>query len=409
MNHFSTKVTGNLLVTFFIFITACSSMQQVKTTQEISQKEPLPIENGLLSEAQTTDPETPRDFYNIAFNAFDDARKIDVESRSELYRLFIQNLDKTNELALAEGDVDLSENASKLLLFAWEKEHNQAITLLNPENKIKPNEADLFQAEAHVSNAIILMPDSLISYELKAQIQYVNNQYEEAVRTIDLAMTNLQLSDTDAARLEDKRNYLSTALSPNLISSFTDIPVPYKVINALLDEGNWFEAINTLQAERSKKPEQKQLIRTLALVHFKIAEERFDQIVSRIVASRTGKIRLSTAEKGLLNEADSHYQQAENLLNELGLSSDGFINYEMDTARFYHNGAWYFSRLRTTNWLPSYAFDLRVTNYANKAIESYKRLIEEDDKNENLWKTVASLYELMGKSEEAKSAAKRAS
>lgn len=384
-------------------------MKQVSKSSDSIESEDGPIEAGIFSEAQPAEAESARDFYNLAFNTFDDARKLDAGSRSELYRSFIDHLELAKEMALSNGDLELRNNAVKLNFFAWEKEHNQALEILNPENGIKPTSEELSIAEIHASNAIILMPDSLNSYELIAQIQYVTDQYDAAVRTIDLAMTNLELSDEDAARLEVKRNYLSTALSPNLNSKLADLPVPYKVINALLDEGNWFEAINTLQAERTKKPEQKQLIRALAMVHFKIAEERFDRIIARIESSKTGRIRLTTAEKGLLNEADSHFQQAEALLNELGLSSDTFSSFEMDTARFYHNGAWYFNQLKTTNWLPDYAFDLRISNYSNKAIESYRRLIEEENANQNLWKTIASLYEIMGKKEEAKSAAKRAS
>lgn len=412
MTNYPVRVVGLVLATLFIFISACSSVKSVKSSSSSIEDELTTEEiEAALVKQDETNAETARDFYNLAFNAFDQARVEAPDERAASYSAMLENLSITDDLALQEGDLELRNNALKLLSFAWEKEHNLAIKSLDSENRIKPDEQSLAIARAHIRNAIQIMPDSLKSYELLIQIDYLDNNFTEAIQTIEIIETSLNLSAEEAERIAEKKTFLQTKKSSGLTLStenLDDLPIPYKVINALLDEGNWFEAINALQAERNKKPGQKQLIRTLALVHYKIAESQFNDIIQRIEASRTGKIRLNASEKAQLNEADSHFQQAETLLNELVLTANSFQSFERDIALFYQNGAWYFNRLRSTDWQPSYAFDLRVTNYANKSITSYTRLLEEENESVSTWNTIASLYRVLGKEAEAKVAEKKA-
>jgi hypothetical protein len=402
-----------MLATLFIFINACSNISSVQSNKTNTIEDQLTteeIEASLVKQDETV-AETARDYYNLAFDAFDQARIEAPDQRSASYSAMLENLTITDDLALQEGDLELRNNALKLLSFAWEKEHNLAIKALDSENRIKPDESSLQISRAHARNAIQIMPDSLKSYELLIQIDYLDNRFTEAIHTIEIIETSLVLDSIESQRISEKKNFLLAKSSPTLKTASYDInelPIPYKVINALLDEGNWFEAINALQAERNKKPGQKQLIRTLALVHYKIAESQFNSIIQRINDSRTGKIRLNASEKAKLNEADSHFQQAETLLNELVLTANSFQSFERDIALFYQNGAWYFNKLRATDWQPNYAFDLRVTNYANKSITSYVRLLEEEDESLNTWNTIASLYRVLGKEAEAKTAEKKA-
>jgi hypothetical protein len=413
MINYPVRVVGIMLAALFIFLNACSSVNSVRSSNSDS------IENQLTSEEikaslvqqDETNAETARDYYNLAFNAFDQARVEAPGQRTALYSAMLENLSITDDLALQEGDLDLRNNALKLLSFAWEKEHNLAIKALDSENRIKPDLASLAIARAHIRNAIQVMPDSLKSYELLIQIDYLDDDFAEAVQTIEIIETSLVLDEIEAARISEKKAFLRSKISPNMslkTGSSLDLPVPYKVINALLDEGNWFEAINALQAERNKKPGQKQLIRTLALVHYKIAESQFSEIIQRIEDSRTGRIRLNASEKAQLNEADSHFQQAETLFSELVLTANSFQSFERDIALFYQNGAWYFDVLRATNWLPNYSFDLRVSNYANKSITSFIRLLKEEEENLSTWNTIASLYRVIGKEAEAIEAEKKA-
>lgn len=407
------RVVSILLATLLITLSACSNIKSVQSGNADSfdnQLTPEEIESTLVKQDETI-AETARDYYNLAFSAFDQARVEAADQRSASYSAMIDNLSLTDDLALQEGDLELRNNAIKLLSFAWEKEHNLALKALDSENRIKPDKASLSLARAHIRNAIQIMPDSLKSYELSIQIDYLDNNFVSAIQTIEIIETSLSLTEKETERIAEKKAYLISKKTPNLALSsqgVEDLPVPYKVINALLDEGNWFEAINALQAERNKKPGQKQLIRTLALVHFKIAESQFDGIIQRVENSRTGRVRLNTSEKAQLNEADSHFQLAETLFNELVLTANSFQSFERDIALFYQNGAWYFDKLRATDWLPSYAFDLRVTNYANKSITSYTRLLEEEGESLNTWKTIASLYRVLGKESEAKAADKKA-
>lgn len=407
------RVVSILLATLLITLSACSNIKSVQSGNADSfdnQLTPEEIESTLVKQDETI-AETARDYYNLAFSAFDQARVEAADQRSASYSAMIDNLSLTDDLALQEGDLELRNNAIKLLSFAWEKEHNLALKALDSENRIKPDKASLSLARAHIRNAIQIMPDSLKSYELSIQIDYLDNNFVSAIQTIEIIETSLSLTEKEAERIAEKKAYLISKKTPNLALSsqgVEDLPIPYKVINALLDEGNWFEAINALQAERNKKPGQKQLIRTLALVHFKIAESQFDGIIQRVENSRTGRVRLNTSEKAQLNEADSHFQLAETLFNELVLTANSFQSFERDIALFYQNGAWYFDKLRATDWLPSYAFDLRVTNYANKSITSYTRLLEEEGESLNTWKTIASLYRVLGKESEAKAADKKA-
>lgn len=396
-------VAGTLLVTFFLY--ACASLSTVEDPPKAAAKDA----RSSQIKSVNSPPETTKDYYNQAFLAFDLARTQAVDERSGYYQNMLDLLEQVEVLAASEQDDEMIRNATKLRLFAWEKEHNAAIRAMQqPINNIPQTDA-LNEALSHASNAVFLMPDSLVSYEMLSQLHYMNEEYEESIRVIDLVLTNLNIGSADAKRLEQKRSYLlSLSTNQNKSIVIDDLPIPYKVINALLDEENWFEAINVIQAERSKKPEQKQLIHILALVHYKISEMRLDPIVQRIENSRTGTIRLSTSEKAQLNEADTHYQKAEELFNELKRSSSSFGKYDIDMTTFYRNGAIYFHQLRNTNWLPHYAFDLRVTNYANNAIEGYRAILENSPEKKEYWSNIAQLYQISGKNAEAEQAKKRA-
>lgn len=402
------KVVSLVLATFFMV--SCAGLEKVTNSSKTETVNEAISSEEIYSSAEQISPESAADFYNEAFAAFDLARSQAPNERTGYYQSMLDYLYTADTLAVRTNDARIQENVLKLQLYAWEKEHNQALEILKPTQTLTPGPTELDLAKEHAGNAIFLMPDSLKSYELLAQIHYMDNTPIEAQKVLELAINNLALSTDDALRIESKLSYLQQLNSgiPLQDIEIEELPVPYKVINALLDEGNWFEAINVIQAERSKKPEQRQLLLSLALVHYKVAELRMQPVISRVENSRTGNIRLQSSEKGQLNEADSHYQQAESLINELQLSAGNFESFEEYSALFFHNGALLFHQLRGTNWLPDYSYDLRVTNYANKAIQSYQRMLEEEGADKSLWSRIATLYHISGNTREAKTAQSKA-
>ncbi|MGN8226294.1 tetratricopeptide repeat protein [Gracilimonas sp. BCB1] len=86
------------------------------------------------------------------------------------------------EVPSEAGDVD------NLILSTWGFEHNKAIEYVNDDSLKATVEEPIKVAVAHLENAVIINPDSTLSWDILAQVQSLDGNYPGAIKALNTSM-----------------------------------------------------------------------------------------------------------------------------------------------------------------------------------------------------------------------------
>ena len=191
MIHSYTRI-ASLVLAFGFFIscsTLQSSTQQSATTEKLSEQQ-IQQQIRSLDENISSNPEKADLYFKKGKLLTKLAqKKEDPTERVSPYTNARHVLNRAVNLYDNTADSESKDKVSDLLNVTWSLEHNQGVKLLQADNVDKPNyEA----AIAHFNNATVIIPDSAVSYTMKARTLYKNQQQKEAIETLEAARNNIE-------------------------------------------------------------------------------------------------------------------------------------------------------------------------------------------------------------------------
>ncbi len=402
MIHDFTRIASFVLA--FGFFISCSTIQS--STQNSSSSDNL-SEKQIQQQINTLDkniasnPEQADLYFQKGKLLTQLAQKKDAPSnRVSPYSDARTSLDRAADLF--NNSTDSVDKVSDLLNITWSLEHNQGVKLLQGKDA---NQQDYKEAAAHFNNATVVLPDSAISYTMKARALYKNQQPNKAINTLEDAQR--QISNPPTILLEQLAYlYLENNNPEKAIAvyeqaeSFSDknLNLLHGLSNAYINAGEHQKAIELLEQLIENEPQNIIYGQSLATELYFAGKSQLDSTASHL---EKGKALESTN----YNNADSLFARAGKQFEQVSDANPGNLEIQKRTATFYYNTASQYQKL-----LPVISdkhrkqLQKKIKEYLSASIPLLETLTEQEPQNKQTWKKLFQAYSILGMEQEAKNA-----
>jgi tetratricopeptide (TPR) repeat protein len=145
---------------------------------------------SVLDRSIQKNPESGLPYYYKAMAYAERAVTIpEADQRKPDYKNFRSSIVKARELFDAQEKAPSeAEDVPNLIFNTWGYEHNQAIEYVNNDSVRATVEKPLQVAIAHLENAVIINPDSTLSWNILAQVRGIAGDYKGAIEALNTAM-----------------------------------------------------------------------------------------------------------------------------------------------------------------------------------------------------------------------------
>lgn len=327
----------------------------------------------------------------------------DPEDRTPTYQKLRAGAD-----ALDSADIDReqAEEVAQLLGVSWSTEHNRGVELMQSEDDAASS--DYESAAAHFENAIVILPDSLVSYQMKARAHYQNDELEPAIGTLEEALEQVSIPPSELLErlaflyLEDNRTGDAVDVYEEAETFSGDNQnLLHGLANAYITSGNHQEAIVLLNQLVDAEPENSAYRETLGIELFQLSSQKIDSLISMYEEEEQPSSEQKEEPLDLTEQAEYHMNEA------ISLNDTPDINETV--ANFYQNSAFRYQQLRAhLEEDEKDAIDDQIESYLEEAISIYEELTSEKPSDTNLWRNLYQAYSYLGMDEEADQARAKA-
>lgn len=349
----------------------------------------------------------------------------DISAREALYTEMRSNLvDARAAFATMEKAPAEAEQVTNIILNAWGREHNKAIEYALDDSVMATVENPLDYSIQHLVNATTANPDSTLSYDVLAQVYYMNSDYEGAAE----AMANvIELKNPGEASEYDRLasyNFLMgkpevavSALEEGLALYPDSTSLIQKMADGLFQTGDTERALELVEGLVKNDPTNAQYrlvigtqiyqrVMTLSdsvstnsdlIYDLRDEDEARVEELNAINEELRGQIDLLTAraEEALIAAADIEPENPM-IFNTLG------VVYQNKAAALFDQ------RNNTIDNDEAMRLDELAKAEASIAMENYERAAELDPDNTNYWESLFRIYTSLGMLEEAEAAMEKA-
>lgn len=349
----------------------------------------------------------------------------DITAREALYTEMRSNLvDARAAFATMEKAPAEAEQVTNIILNAWGREHNKAIEYALDDSVMATVENPLDYSIQHLVNATTANPDSTLSYDVLAQVYYMNSDYEGAAE----AMANvIELKNPGEASEYDRLasyNFLMgkpevavSALEEGLALYPDSTSLIQKMADGLFQTGDTERALELVEGLVKNDPTNAQYrlvigtqiyqrVMTLSdsvstnsdlIYDLRDEDEARVEELNAINEELRGQIDLLTAraEEALIAAADIEPENPM-IFNTLG------VVYQNKAAALFDQ------RNNTIDNDEAMRLDVLAKAEASLAMENYERAAELDPDNTNYWESLFRIYTSLGMLEEAEAAMEKA-
>lgn len=338
-----------------------------------------------------------------------------------------ENLDKAESIfdTLAKPPVEYIE-MDQLILSSWGREHNEAIGFATNDSIMATVENPLDLSIAHLINAVTINPDSSLSYDVLSQIYQMNNDFENAAKTLEKAM-EIRSNDVDASDYDRLASYyfqvqdFESALKviETGLESFPDsVYLIQKVADAYFQTGNTekaLEVVNGLIDSDPSNPQYRLVVGTQLYQQVQVITEEINANNDKIFDLEHGDgddsevAALEARNEELRPVADDLIVKAESALLKA---------YELDPKSYtalntlgilYQNKAAALYELRNNAPDDEYmAYEEAARAEAEKAVTYYEKAAELRPEDSDLWRTLFQIYTILDYREKAEAAMEKA-
>ena len=400
MNYLSTRMASFILAFGIFFAVSCTAFESTEAPQEVSHLHQLSEQINRINLELEEDPDNQELKIQKArlLNEYA-SQQTNPSDRFPIY----QNIYALSNDGNLNGSSEISE-ITEILVNTWTKEQSSGIQLLQM-NRNSDDSQHFYEILAHFDNAIVLQPDSLVTYSLMSTTFYENDSISNAIETLENAVSRSQ--DPEPKFLE-KLAYLyletgntdeSITLYENLVSSNpNDNSLLHGLINAYMISQRHNEAIDQLMLLSEEYPSRYYYQEELATQLYFLFAAKTDEIYQEgdTVAPLDEKIDELLE---ISNEAHTIYESLRTTIptNEESLFRMG---------SFYKNSVNKFTSIQSAVTLSTEHDSLiqsTIQNYREHSIDLWQMLTEMNPYNMEYVYTLYNLYIDAGMSEEADS------
>lgn len=395
MIHLSTRIAS--LVLAFGFFIGCSTLQSSNSNspQDLS-AEQLQQKIDSLDQQIDSGNTNPDLFYKKGKFLTELAQeRNNPAQRITPYKNARQALTQAEELYRG------SEKVQELLKVTWSIEHNEGVKILRSDTTGSP---DFTRAAAHFNNATIVIPDSSISYKMKARAFYKDQQIGKAINTLEDARQNvdeiptLLLEQLAFLYLENDQPKKAVEIYEEA-ESFSDqsLNLLHGLSNAYINAGEHEKALELLQQLIESDPKNIIYGQTLARELYFVAAGQLDSIISDIGEDGQKNVEL--------NSVDSLLTRSENQFERTLDGNPENEELKLSFAKFYHNSASKYQQLLPhVDSAKKQQLTEKIEDYLSSSISLLEQLAEERPEDKEVWQNLYQAYSYLGMEEKARNA-----
>ncbi|MBD3617622.1 MAG: tetratricopeptide repeat protein [Gracilimonas sp.] len=352
--------------------------------------------------------------------------------RKPYYRDFRESIVKSRDLFEdVEEKPDEAAEVDNLILNAWGREHNASLEYATNDSVMASMEEPLKVAVAHLENAIIVNPDSTLSYDVLSQIHYMDGNFEAAAEVLAESM---ELKNPPPAEDYDRiaAFYAQTGKNEKAIDMLQEglelypdsVSLTQKLADNYMNVGERGRAIEVLEELIASDPDNPQyhlVLGTIILTETEGFTQRISEIYDEIYDLRS-ELRNASGSKAndlenqietLEEEIDERLAQTnelndlaeKELLRTLELRPDDETAYNALGVLYQNRAAVLFGQRNYTDDIDlADQYDAEAKALLQKAMENYEKTVELNPENKGAWQSLANIYitlDMQDKYEEA--------
>lgn len=387
--------------------------------------------NAALSAADTLiykEPANPLGYYYkaVVLGKIAEAEPIASE-RTPTYEDMRSNLDEAEELFAAQEEPSgESEQITPLVLNTWSLEHNEAIKYATDDSVMASVDTPLQISIAHLENATTINPDSVLSFDVLAQVYYMNSDYSSAAEALT---TVINLQDQGKASEYDRLGsyYFLSGQPDKAVSIMREglelypdsVSLVQKLADGLFQIGETDEALEVMYGLIETDPDNAryylvvgsrvyQRVLTLTDQYSENSDKIFDlerndgseQEINELKAENE-KIDAEIAD--LTTSAEDALVKAAELDDTIPATFNTLgVLYQNKSAGLFEK------RNNTVDNDEAAKYDEMAREEAQKAMKNYEKAAELDPDNTSYWASLFRIYTLLDMREEAEAAMEKA-
>ncbi len=359
-----------------------------------------------------------------------------VDDYSQARKFLIEARKRYEEQEVTSNE---ARNLNEILVETWGYEHNMGVQPLS-DDIISSPEDSLMLSRHHFINATTINPDSVLSFNLLAEVNFALGNYEEAEEITRSIIYEMEMGDLyNYYRLaffliENQRDDEAIALLLEARDIYPDeIEIVQEIANAYLRSGKTDEALEVVQELIERDPENPQYRLVYATQVYQLVQEIDDQIrvMHDEVYDMSREIRQKAREPGanqqeierMIEEMEAKQAEANEMINEsfrfsdmakeellLALESDP-DNVDVHATLgivFQNRGALMQDKRNMTEDMDeAEKFDRQAREYLEMSIPHYEKAAELEPDNLEHWRSLFRVYTNLGMTEEAERAQER--
>lgn len=357
---------------------------------------------------------------------YEQARKFLIEAR-ERY--------EAQEVASNEA-----QNLDDIIVETWGYEHNQGVQPLS-DDIISTPEDSLQLARHHFVNATTINPDSVLSFNLLAEVNFALGNNEEAEEITRKVIYDMDMGDLynyyrlSFFLIENNRDEEAIDLLLEAREKYPEeIEITQEIANAYLRIGKTDEALEVVEELIEHDPENPQYRLVYATQIYQMVQDLDDRVreLHDEIYEMSREIRQKSREPGadqeeieaMVDEMEQKQEEANELIDQSFQFSDKALEelllaVESDPDNpdihstlgivYQNRGALMQDKRNMTEDLEeAEQFDEQAQEYLKKSIPHYEKAAELEPDNPEHWRSLFRVYTNLGMSEEAERAQEKA-
>lgn len=323
----------------------------------------------------------------------------DPAGRSPIYREMYQTLKQAETQLEESGQTSRMQEIEELLNVTWSNEHNQGVKHTQSDSTLDQEELD--KAISYFNNATIILPDTAVSYQLKARTQYRNHNKKGAIQTLENARETIQ--NVSVELMEQLAFlYLDTDQPERAVDIYKQAEsiseanrnLLHGLVNAYIESEDHSKALQVLDILAENEPDNITYTKTKGTQLYLLGARKIDSLQASGI-NQQEKEKLFSEGDSLWTKAVDHFQQAfEN--------NEEDEQWKRELAEFYQTmSAKYQQALPHISETSKETARQRMDDYLGASIPLYVSLVEQYPENQLFWRNLYTAYSYLGMDEEA--------
>ena len=432
------KFTTYFVITLFVGIIAGCGSSNPFVDEASSNIKDQNFQAALEAAEQSiqNQPNDPLGYYykGVALGEIADTK--DPSARKEYYERMNQAFEQAKDIAAKAEEVPSEiERIPAVKNAVWQTEHNKAIEYASDDSVKNTVSNPLEISIAHLNNATTIQPDSVLSWDVKAQVYYMNDNVDGAVTSMEKVMSlKDSLEVDDYARMAGyySINEMPEKAISTLEKGIEQYPENKDLATRLADgytnAGQTEKAISTIESLIEQEPENPQFHLVLGTQIYKTVlnmsdtlkmnSDKIFDLRQQMKQSQGDKAAQLKQQISQLESENSELQQRITSLTDRATKElNTVLEYRPNDATAYNTlgiiyqnkaSALFDKRNRTDDNQKAAEIDAQAKEALKQAMKYYESAAQIDPDNQEYWKNLFSIYTALGMDKKAEEAMQKA-